>query len=383
MRRVLWLATSFIAVVAWGASVDELDPETAGNESLGLVDLLTPESQAGYAEALADRQFHFPADHGPHPEFRHEWWYVTGNLDGPDAERFGFELTLFRLAIAPMDPTAEADVSSWRTRDVYASHFAVTDADREQFHVAQRYARGAAGQAGAQHLPFRVWVEDWGLFSDATSSDRWRLIAREHDIELELELTPLKPPVLNGDKGLSQKSAEPGNATYYYSISRIQTQGVLTISDRSYPVSGLAWLDREWGTSALADDQAGWDWFALQLEDGTDLMFYELRKTDGSRDPYSSGTWIDKRGEAYPLTNADVDIEVLEHWTSPQGVRYPARWRVRIPTRRLELLVDPVISAQELDTSPRYWEGAVDVHGTRAEVSIAGRGYVELTGYAD
>ena len=206
--------------------------------------------------------------------------------------------------------------------------------------------------------------------------------ARDAAFGIDLELTPLKPPILNGVAGLSQKSANHGNASYYYSITRLQTEGNLSIGEREYTVSGLSWLDREWSTSALAADQDGWDWFALQLSDGSELMFYGLRKTDGTRDATSSGTFVDADGVASRLNAADVDVTVLDTWASPEGGTYPSRWMLRVPHLNLELTVTPVITDQELFTTVRYWEGAVDVAGEHASQPITGRGYVELTGYA-
>ena len=199
---------------------------------------------------------------------------------------------------------------------------------------------------------------------------------------LDLRLTPLRQPVLNGDAGLSRKSSSIDSASYYYSVTRLQTEGSLSVAGKDYVVSGLSWLDREWSTSALAADQVGWDWFALQLSDGTDLMLYNIRKQDGSADESSSGTitLIDNRSSRlYP---SDFEIEVRDTWTSPKGGTYPSRWTVRLPSRDLELDIVPVIADQELFTMVRYWEGAVDVSGRHDDRPVSGRGYVELTGYA-
>ncbi|HEX7062029.1 MAG TPA: lipocalin-like domain-containing protein [Woeseiaceae bacterium] len=349
--------------------------------------LSDPEAR-GYAQASEPRPFSFPADHGPHPAYRNEWWYVTGNLDAREGRRFGFELTLFRFALAP--PAAPGDASptasAWRTRQIYVAHFAVTDAAGRQFRFAERYARGALGLAGATSEPFRVWVEDWWLkaFPDTRegAGDAWLLHASTDEFAVTLTLEPQKPPVLNGVQGLSQKSAEPGNASYYYSLPRLAARGTVRIANDVHDVSGLAWVDREWGSSALADDQQGWDWFALQLADGSELMFYRLRREDGSTDAMSAGTWIPARGDSVPLTADDVTLTARDSWESPRGGRYPVTWTLAVPRLDLELRIDPVLRDQELATSVRYWEGAVDVTGRRGDAGIEGRGYVELTGYA-
>jgi predicted secreted hydrolase len=267
------------------------------------------------------------------------------------------------------------------------AHFTVTDKKNEQFHVEQRFSRGALGLAGAQISPFKVWIEDWSIKQNpdggmaATASENWQLTASGPEIALDLNLTAAKPPVLNGIAGLSQKSAAAGNSSYYYSIPRMRSTGTLRIAGETHAVSGVSWLDREWSSSALAADQQGWDWFALQMSDGSDLMFYNIRKTDGSQDEYSAGTWIASDGEPLHLRRQDVVITVIEQWQSPAGGTYPSRWEIQLPAFDLLLTVTPVIAAQELITTVRYWEGAVDVSGRRKQQPIEGRGYVELTGY--
>jgi predicted secreted hydrolase len=351
-----------------------------------LAELLSAGDVAGYASALQPRTFRFPEDHGPHPDFRNEWWYVTGNLDGSGGERFGFELTIFRFSLAPPGEAMNENTSAWKTDQVYIGHFAVSDIDNEKFHVAQRYSRGSMGLAGAQALPFRVWLEDWSIKKTDVQQTKelspWELHASDKDISLDLRLMPLKDPVLNGKDGLSQKASQPGNASYYYSISRLATNGTLQIGATTYAVSGLSWLDREWGSSALSKDQQGWDWFALQLSDGSDLMYYALRQNDGTRDEHSAGTWIDTAGRATHLDHDDVVIEVRKYWESKQGGRYPAEWTISVPKLDMQLDVVPALRNQELITTVRYWEGAVDVRGTSDTGIINGRGYVELTGYA-
>jgi predicted secreted hydrolase len=361
------------------------------------------ESTDGFARALAPRTFEFPRDHGPHPEFRHEWWYVTGNLDSDTGERFGFELTIFRVGLAPVAASVArgtSAVSAWRTRQVYAAHFAITDVARGEFEFAEKYSRDALGLAGAQAEPFRVWLDDWVLGSpdpspasgDPTQTtgpsgpdagSPWTIHARGQGYELTLDAQFLGQPVLNGDQGLSRKSAEPGAASYYYSIPRIAVHGKVVRAGVPSVVKGLAWLDREWGSGSLGPREQGWDWFAFQLEDGSALMFYALRNHDGTRDPHSAGTWVDSAGHAQPLSTDQVTIDVSDHWVSPRGGRYPSRWRVRVPAVGLDVEVRPALANQELGTKPRYWEGAVDLRGVREGHDATGRGYVELVGYGE
>jgi len=224
----------------------------------------------------------------------------------------------------------------------------------------------------------RVWVQDWSVASEPSG---WQLSAADSPYSLSLVLEPAVPPIPNGEQGLSRKSKQPGAASFYYSIPWLTARGELRRDGRRLAVSGAAWLDREWGSGALAEDQEGWDWFALQLDDGSALMFYSLRKRDGTRDPFSAGTWIEADGSARQLAGTEIEIDVLDHWQSPRGGSYPARWRLRVAALGVDLELRPVLADQELDTTPRYWEGAVDVRGRRAGAELTGRGYVELTGY--
>lgn len=376
MTRALVVAFLLLAAPIAAAAQETERAEGAPSR---LAELLGSEADPAFARALEPRPFKFPADHGPHPEFRNEWWYFTGNLDDAAGRRFGFELTFFRFALAPAVARSE---SAWRTRQVYIAHLALTDVDGKRFYMAQRYSRGALGLAGAQSEPFRVWLENWEAAAAADGRE-WRLVADDGDFAIEFTLVPLRPPVPHGEDGLSQRSAQAGNASHYYSITRLETAGTVRIGEREYGVSGLSWLDREWSTSPLSPGQGGWDWFALQLSDGSDLMFYNLRGQDGSRHEASAGSWIAPDGEVTHLESGDVGITVLDRWSSPQGGTYPSRWRLRVQRIDLDLTVTPVMADQELMTTVRYWEGAVDVAGERGGEVISGRGYVELTGYAD
>jgi len=372
-------------ILYFSGSSKDLQKIQAANEtgSSRLSELLGSEDADGYPMALQAHDFRFPDDHGPHPQYRNEWWYVTGNLDGEKGERFGYELTLFRFALSPQRESQQVSTSAWTTEQVYIGHFAISDAREGKFHVAQRYSRGAAGLAGAQAVPFRIWLDDWTIADSGDSSGAWRLHAEEDGVEIDLRLTSLKRPVLNGENGLSRKSSQAGNASYYYSLTRLRSEGEIRIGQRVSTVSGLSWLDREWGSSALSPNQVGWDWFALQLSDGSDLMFYNLRRMDGTPDPHSAGTITDAGGIARHLDNTEVDITVRDYWDSEQGGRYPSAWTLEIPRDNIRLEIEPIIRNQELITTVRYWEGAVDVQGESGEAEVTGRGYVELTGYAE
>lgn len=345
-------------------------------------DALRPDSGAGFARALAPRPFTFPADHGPHPEFQTEWWYYTGNLSTADGRRFGFQLTFFRRALTPT-PTERP--SAWGTSQVYLAHFAVSDIGANKFYAVDRFGRGAAGLAGAQAEPFRVWLEDWSADGSGPQAMQMRLRARQGDVAIDLALDgAARTPVLQGDEGLSQKSAAPGNASYYYSLTRMPANGSISAGGTTYQVTGLAWMDREWSTSALGEDQIGWDWFALQLDDGRDLMYYQLRRRDGSVDPFSKGIIVAANGTTTSISSSEARLEPVGTWRSSRsGGVYPASWRLSVPTQNLELEVTPRMADQELPLTIVYWEGAVAISGTAAGKPVSGSGYLEMTGYGE
>jgi len=369
----------------------------------------------GFRRALPPAAIQLPRDHGVHPAFRTEWWYFTGNLEtvqqapgtlqqqtvkqapGTSEERFGFQLTFFRSALAPPRDGAPPVSTPWATEQMFMAHFALSDIDGGRFHPFERFARGAVGVAGVEgptEAPFRVWVGPWSVTSLAREEERestvWplRLQARATDpdgdgeaVAIDLVVTPTGPVVRPGKGGYSRKGRDPGNASYYYSFPRLETRGSVTVGGRPRTVRGTSWLDREWSTSALGAGQVGWDWFALHLDDGRAVMFYQLRREDGRASAYSAGTLVAADGTAQTLGADDVTLTVLDRWTAPDGgAVYPARWRLEIAApdgEALQLEVRPLLADQELHAVVRYWEGAVAVTGTRT-----GRGYVELTGYA-
>jgi predicted secreted hydrolase len=340
------------------------------------VDLLADDaSQDGFARALTVRKFTFPYDSGPHPEFQNEWWYYTGNLEDETGRRFGYQITIFRRALTPDLPDAPQRTSKWASRQVYMGHFAVTDVANGNFYTFERFSRAAAGLSGASARPFRVWLEDWEI---KEKNNVVRIDASQGEVALSLSLIPEKPIVLNGDRGLSQKGPGQGNASYYYSQTRIATNGAITLAAEKFKVKGLSWLDREWSTSALSNYQAGWDWFSLQLSDGREIMLYQMRKKDGTPDRFSSGTLIDKSGNPRRLYADDFTIEVLNRWKSAHsGILYPMGWRLTVLPAHLTLTVTPLLKDQEHKGGLVYWEGTASVKGE----GVSGYGYVELVGY--
>jgi len=331
---------------------------------------------------MPDYQYEFPQDHGTHDEFQTEWWYYTGHLQATNGHTFGYQLTFFRRA-APSKPAAQ-NPSRWAIRQLYFAHFALTDETGRRFHFFEKMSRAGIGKAGAEVGRLAVWVDGWRAEADG---DQHVLQATAGDLSLRLRLTPEKPPVIHGLAGISRKGNHPGESSHYYSFTRMKTGGTLMLDGTTVPVTGISWMDHEFGSHQLSTEQVGWDWFSLQFADATELMIYQIRRQDGSVEPASGGTWIRADGVAVPLARDDITLEVLDHWQSPQSDgRYPGRWRIRIPSVGLTADVAPTVSAQELitrhSTQVTYWEGSVTVAGQREGRTVAGVGYAELTGYA-
>jgi predicted secreted hydrolase len=347
---------------------------------VALADQAPDDPAADYLRVTGPANLDFPADHGPHLDYQTEWWYYTGNLVADGGQRFGYQLTFFRRALIPPAQRTKRG-SAWATDQVYMAHLALTDVGGRRYRAFERFARGAAGLAGAQAAPYSVWLEDWRV--ETVTPDVTRLHAAQAGLTLDLVLTDRKGPILQGDRGYSPKGPQPGNASYYYSLTRLETSGTVQVADAIYPVSGLSWMDHEWSTSSLAADQIGWDWFSIQMDDGSELMVFQLRKEDGSIDPFSSGTLVAPDGSTRHLDHDEFEIRVEDTWRSPHsGATYPARWTVIVPALELVLEIEPHLADQELTVSYAYWEGAVRVEGERAGQAVRGHGYVELTGYA-
>lgn len=368
LKRIALTGLCLLPVLTGGALGAPADPPTT---SFRL-------AQEGY-------RYEFPRDHGSHDAFRTEWWYYTGHLETAEGRRFGFELTFFRRAIAP--DQVETRPSRWSVDQLYLAHLAVTDITGKRFHFHDRISRAGLGKAGADPTHLHVWLDQWRVESSG-QSEQHRLDAKADGVALSLTLDPAKPPVVHGERGISKKGAATGQASHYYSFTNLTTAGNLTIGTETYRVTGTSWMDHEFGSADLGTDLAGWDWFSIQLADKRELMVYRLRHADGSSDAASSGTLVLPDGRTQHLSATDIQLTPLDTWTSPTSkATYPGRWQLSIPSLGLVLNLTPLLADQELrttrSTQVTYWEGAVDVTGTEQGKPLNGRGYIEMTGYAE
>lgn len=376
--RIMGIGLAMLAVVIFGFSLAE---PLSGNEVSASTQLVIPKAdRSGFAQAFEAWDWQFPRDHGPHPEYLSEWWYYTGNLANEDGDLFGFQFTIFRRSISPESYQTD---SEWRTDQIYMAHFTVSDVANEDFYHEERFSRGGAGLAGAEIDPtLRVWLEDWEIFGLDDEVTLQSINAKTDDVELNIQLEQVKAPTFQGEGGLSPKSDEPGNASHYYSLTRLVTDGTLTIGNTTYDVTGNTWMDREFSTSALGDDATGWDWFGLIFDDNTELMIGQIRQTDGTTRGYGSSLTLPD-GSKRALDFEEYTITATDTWVSPHSdVEYPSGWIIEIEGENagddtIVFTVTPLQKDQELyDAGIQYWEGAVRIEG-----DFTGYGYAELTGY--
>lgn len=316
----------------------------------------------GFSTPAPAPTFDFPADHGPHPDHRIEWWYLTANMQGPDGTPYGLQWTLFRSALAPYA------TQDWDSPQIWFGNAAVTTPDAH--YTSERFARGGTGQAGVTAAPFDAWIDEWHMRGD--SFDTMSLRAAGPQFSYDVSLHSRGPLVLHGDGGYSVKS-EQGQASYYYSQPFLELSGTLILPDGTIPVTGTAWLDREWSSQPLAADQTGWDWFSLSFDGGEKLMGFRLRQSDGTY--YTSGTWILPDGGTTALPDGSFDATPLDR-TQVAGREVPTRWQVRVPDYGVDVTVAALNAQAWMDMAFPYWEGPVEVGG-----SHTGTGYLEMTGY--
>jgi len=342
-----------------------------------------------FEPAVPGYRFSFPRDHGAHSNFKTEWWYFTGNVTA-EGKDYGYELTFFRRGVD--SPQTEKNPSRWAIRDLYFAHFALTDGEEKRFYHTDRISREAIGKAGARSDRLEVWIDRWRATQESEGTIHLQAEA-EGETEgggwkIELLLHPDKPLVIHGTDGISRKGGEPGQASHYLSFTRLHTKGTISIDGKERPVSGLSWMDHEFSSSMLNKNQVGWDWFSIQTEDGREVMLYQIRTADGKNDPFSSGTVIEPDGTARHLPADAFMLTPLRYWKSKKsGGNYPVAWRIEIPSERMTFESEPLLEDQELITSKStrvaYWEGASRFRGNKDGKSIEGRGYIEMTGYAE
>lgn len=349
------------------------EPKTQSNPASFNLDVnavLGGDASAGFLRADGARLFSFPEDHGLHPGFRNEWWYLTGNLEDQNGRRFGYQVTFFSTTLQ----SDAQENTGWQSSRIWMAHAALSDVENSEHIALERFSRENPGLAGAQLNPFKVWLENWSLQS-SNNDFPWQLTINDAAFALSLNLNPEKDLVLQGDAGLSQKSPEPGNASYYYSYTRLQSEGMIRINNEDYRVTGSSWLDREWSTSALADDQTGWDWFSLQFNDGQELMYYQLRDTLGLAHPSSDGSWTDQDALQTRIQSQEISLEERQSWLSPQGVSYGTEWLMTYLGQRW--LIKALFDDQLMNLSVPYWEGAVDIVDFDSNAML-GQGYLEM-----
>ncbi len=316
-----------------------------------------------YIAALPGYHYEFPRDHFDHPGFQTEWWYYTGNLRAADGHRFGFELTFFRKNV-----NEKPKAGAWEIGDAYLAHLALSDIDGKEFYHAERLNRAGPGLAGIDAAKRRVWNGNWKI-------EDQQLDALTAQFALHLKFNSTKPPVIHGVNGVSQKAACAGCASHYISLTRLETKGSVVVNGKQYQVEGSSWMDHEFFTHQLTSDQTGWDWLSLQLNDGSEIMLFRLRRKDGSIDSYSAGTIIDRDGHTRHLTSKEFSMTPGRTWKSPKtGGTYPQEWNVNVlgQTMTIKALLDK----QEITGSTNYWEGAIQIDGAKSGV-----GYLEMTGY--
>lgn len=316
----------------------------------------------GFTVPEVGYQFDFPKDHGPHPDFQIEWWYLTANLKDTQGRDLGLQWTLFRSAMQPREG------SGWSSPQLWMGHAAVTTP--ENHYVAERLSRGGIGQAGVEPAPFVAWIDDWQMAGETL--DAVSLRASGADFAYDVQLTAEGPIIFHGQEGYSQKS-DGGRASYYYSQPFYRVSGSLMLPEGEIEVTGSAWLDREWASQPLAATQVSWDWFSMVFDDGVRMMGFTLHDSEGG--DYTQATWITPDGQTIAYPDGAFEAEVLER-TDVAGRSVPTTWQVRLPLEGVDVTVAAINPKAWMTTSVPYWEGPVRISG-----SHTGRGYLEMTGY--
>ena len=336
--------------------------------------------------AMPGYRFEFPRDHFSHPAYQTEWWYYTGNLRSADGHSYGFELTFFRQAVPSPHPSDLSQDAVWKPDQLYLAHLAFSDINGRSFYHTERLNRAGPGLAGAAYSEARYWNGNWQVRWTSPPRSQQELQAVCDRFTLHLRLQPEKPPVIQGQNGVSRKGPLPSEASHYISFTRLAVSGTLTTNKANVTVTGLAWMDHEFFTESSASDLSGWDWFAIQLDNKEELMLYRLREKSGRPSSYSSGSYVDAQGSAHFLSARDFSLTPGQLWQSPHTkAQYPVAWQINVPSLHLNLSAQTELDDQELSSqsaiSPSYWEGAMTYAGSIRGQPIAGLGYLEMTGY--
>lgn len=394
---------------------------------LNVMEALSTDDTVGFERIYGPRKLIFPQDHGIHDGFKTEWWYFTGVLFDSDSNKYGYQLTFFKSMLPNLNLTQlkgdytqlqdnltqlESDSTqlnvnmtqlndnltplngkltsleddSWRTNHIFMAHFAVSDVSNGNFYQFERFSRPSAGISGVLNYPFKAWVEDWTVFqTDSTDYGDvlpdLKLIARAENVVLSLDLHSLKQLILQGNAGYSQKSPLKGNSSLYYSSSRILSEGFIELNGKRTALKGNSWFDREWSTSFLDKNQAGWDWFSIIFDNYTELMLYRMRNKDGSTSLMTAGTLINRDGTSLKLNYTDLKIVPTRFWDDGNGSNYPLNWLIEIPSLKYSIRIEPALDRQVLNGVIKYWEGAINAYCDKNGTLIHGYGFMELTGY--
>lgn len=372
---------AIILFLIYGIQREAISPQ--GTNTISVSQAMSG-SEGNYTKALEPREFTFPEDHVAHNDFKIDWWYFTGNLTDDDGNRYGFQFTIFRNALSSDTATK---ISSMATNQLYFAHFALTDISKGKFYYADKYSRGAANLAGTSDFPLKIHVEDWTISTNEEYlgdylMPEFKIKADAGDFAIEFDVIPTKGIVKHGVNGLSAKSKTPGNASYYYSYTRMNTSGKIKIGNKNHNINGNSWMDREWSTSALDSAQAGWDWFSLQLDNNHEIMYFMLRNRDGSFN-FGKGTMIYPDGTHEFMSPENIDLTITDYWTNSDGIKYPSAWNMKSDLYDFDLKIETQLPDQELKLIIRYYEGSVKIDGWHEEREVKGYGYAEMTGYTN
>ena len=375
-RKIVIIVAGLVTVLVF--ALLNFSPNTSDNS------YITPSNNNNGNNTVDKRygssDFYFPKDYGSHNNFRTEWWYLSGNLTSKNGRRFGYEFTIFRnsLAWSKTNKKVENDQR-------YMAHFAVTDLSNNKFYYEEKFSLGSEGLAGASSNPIKFWLSDWivqGSYKDENyAKPDFHIKAATEKYSVDLNLSSIKPIILQGDNGISRKGPGPDNFSHYYSLTRISTSGIVKINGEQFDVSGLSWMDHEWSNASLGRNELGWNWFSIQLNNNSEIMFYQFHGKENTNNKFDQGTLILENGKSEKLKAGDVKIEAVGYWESKIHSIYPSGWKFSIPSRNISLTLTPSVKDQELELLINYWEGSVSVKGRINDKEVQGDGYVELTGY--